>query len=629
MISSRGIELEMRVKCQFLFKSSFLKILSWLVFLTIPLTLTCLRLKELGFFSKPLVGVGGWDFYPGAMMARLLIDYPGGIPPILPEFAFPEGVQKAELPEFFAEPLWSYWLKVILYFKPDPLWALWFGMVTSTVFNIWGCLALLGWRFRKNLSSSESGLSFKADSKLAVLLGWSLLAFSPWIWGRTTVHWTLSWVPFFLFCTLIWWDFFVHDKKPNPLMVVVSHFLLLSQSIYYGFFFILLILLWFLTASRRVIQDKPFRQAGWMVILCATLGFALETLCAVHHLGGLTALKSKTAQIVERPARELHVYSSRMRELTRGGPHSLWNYFAVWCLKQRTDRPSQDGEGFPAPLPKLVLFVNLLVILALLLPILKFKSFQKKKIFRKEKLDGTNRPEGVNDQDDRESKLSRGMCFALIGIFGFFLIGLQETPWIKRWVLYPIAPFIRSYARILMPVLCISAIWVTDVFWQFFSRVRNPLLPFAISLIWGVLLFVDYGWPQKVMAMQTEIPCSKIYERIKAQKLPVFLQLIQSSCPLREFDVYAIAGVPLLSRPWNSLNQSLIPGTELCLNWKEKIAQATKITGQVTWWFEGSQEDLHNTLKCLHPQFFEKIWKAPSEANQPSKRTNAFLAKIR
>ena len=109
----------------------------------------------------------------------------------------------------------------------QPPQVLWWGMVASTLANIWGVWFLLWRRWGKR-------------APLGVAVGWAVILGSSWAWLRTPNHWYLGWVPILLWAVLQWWDLLVERKTVSWKQVLLSHTLLLAQSVYYSVFLLLL-----------------------------------------------------------------------------------------------------------------------------------------------------------------------------------------------------------------------------------------------------------------------------------------------------------------------------------------------------------------------------------------------------
>lgn len=522
-----------------------------LLWLIAPLWLSWARLRALGAFSEPpLYGGTGSDFYAGASIARTSLDAVGAWAGLVPGFDFPVGMRPAELSEFFTEPLPRLLLGGLAALIGEPMSALRWGMILSTLANIWGTWAILWYRGGR-------------ERPLATVAAWAVICLSPWPWARTTVHWQLGWVPIFLGVLAIWWDFFVRGRAHRPWIVVGAHGLLLLQSVYYGVFAIFAVAFWSLASARALVTDRKRRRAWLGLAAGAAAGYALAVSWSVTGLGGLESFR-KIREASVRPLTELHQYSSRMRELTRGGYESTWNRLAGLP----PGRFAHDGESFPSPLPKLAWLA------ALVATALVWK------------------------------RARRATAYFLVLFWGFALIGLQEIPWIREGVIYPLLPFIRSYARIMMPILCAGALWTAELGALFPSRLR-PARAAALLAGWLALLWIDYGWPQAAQAMRPGLPCAEEYAVLAREKLPLLpvratgATAGPSLCPgWREFDFYAAAGVPVIARPWHAPGGPIAPGTPDCARWRERIARI----GSVALWLDGDEKDRRTTLSCLEPR---------------------------
>ncbi len=527
----------------------------------LPFALAWDRLRELGVFSGGQVGVIGSDFYSGATIGRLLLKYPWGIPETVTEFDFPTGVAKAALPEFFSEPLLRGVLFPFVALAGDPVTGMWAGVAGTNLLNIAFCWILF-WR------------RFAARSAAAAAAGFALLCWNPWTFARSTSHWHLSWIPPLLWVTLLWWDHFTGRRRASAWVFALAHALLLSQSVYYGFFAILLVGFWALYVGLRACARRtllPGAQALLPLALAAGLGYAVSAAWSAHGMGGPSAI-ARASSVTERPLLDLHIFSSRMRNLIRGGPHSPWAAFAEAYLGKSPAKQATDGENFYAPLPKLALLA-----LTVALAIAAWRARTRRRL-------------------------------AYLGLFcaafwGFHLVGLQETPWFKNQVLHKIAPFIRSYARIMMPVLCVSALWVSRALASYLPRLSLRTRTAAASAFF-LLLWADYGWPQPASQLAAELGCSEVFEVLRRNGDPVLMNHVEfrkGACPgVRELDVYAITGQPFIGRPWGSPAYPLRPGESACLIWHDRAFRAGRSAkGFVTAWLEGPPEDIASGLHCL------------------------------
>lgn len=558
-------------------RQSHSQIRAILLFFAPALLLSVLRLHSMGAWEGGRWGTPGSDYYFYSVASRLIHDSKNLSrgQPIL-AFNYPEGTPSTQIPEFFSEPLWLFLINGLSKWVSDSTQVPYWGMVLTALLNIWLVWGLLFWRFGRTRF-------------LPAFAGASVLCLSPWIFDRNFIHWQLGWAFIPLAVTLLWWDLLIHKIQRSPLLFGFLHFLLAAQSIYYLIFWFLLLGLWMIWVLGFQKKDSFYRVPVFISLFAAAMGSLIEVFWVVYNYGGLSAIH-QTSVAAKRSLIELQIFSVRLREFMKGGDHSLWNQWVLPRIGSRTGMPSRDGEGFATPLPKVAMVF------------LFFSAF----------LLGKRR--GVWKREERNKIIQ----LAWIGIIGFLMMGLQEFPWLRNNFLYPVLTFIRSYSRIAMPILCLLALFVCEVFQKSFVSLRKHEVA-AFSCVWILLLVVDYGWPQEAYALQKGVACGTIIEPLQKVKGPIFIHSAVNPqkyfCPgSREFVTYGATGNPIISEIWNPPIGALLSGSATCEYWRSKLirAQSAYGAGKVIWWFEGTHADFELSKKCLKPKNLKSLSGFPS-----------------
>ncbi len=516
----------------------------------LPLILSVVRLKQLGFFSgmtPPLTGTSGSPFYGFVGVARLLMDHPQGLPAVIHEVGFPEGVPASSLPYLFGEPHWRLALNWILAIKRDPVWAVWFAGVLGILFNIWGTW----WILWKRMGEYSAG---------AMTLSWAVLCLSSWPWTQTLTEFNFCWIPWFLLCTLFWWDVLVRQRTPSFWKGLFVHLALLSQSIAYGVLLICLVTLWTLVSflQRWHLNTNALRKFG-ILFFAALCGFGIDALWIMKTTGSFQSLF------------EMSSVASQSAITAGMGSIPFRNFL---------------GASFPV-LPKFGLLITLL-----------FAGL----------------------------KLRPQIYYALSGFVFFILLGSSEWPFLREGVLRHLFPFVHSYSTVAMPLLCIAAIWVSECWAKFLRREARRMrwMSGIIVVSWLSLLLGDYGWPQPLSRVQTQPLCKEIYDVVKQQNVPVLFQSLlpegHEKCAtpgesINAWELYALSGMPQLNRPGEIRVENLIPESSACVEWKKRLLAANKQAVAVLWWFEGTQIQWEDSLKCIHPESMERVYEADRNEN--------------
>lgn len=546
-----------------------------------PLLLSVLRLKALGVFGVPPVGGVSSDFYALASIGRLALNHPEGLPQQITDFSFPLGIGRGVLPELFSDWLWQAVLRFFTSITREPITALWMGIVASTLFNIWGVWILLWRRFARH-------------SVGAVIVAWSLLCLHPGIWARSVGHWYLSWIPILLACLLAAWDLWVTRTRPRAGWLFLIHFLLMAQSIYYAVFLVLLHGIWLLTGLSELFGSSRLRREALRFAVIAAMAYASAGSISILNMGGRDGL-ALARQSAHRAPDQVYHLGFRLRELLKGGSGSPWNRFAQKAWHQKPEAYARDGETFPAPLPKLWL-------LAALVWAVIFKRSARMRLAWAE-----GRAQEV-DRGLTESELGRARRFALMGVIGLLLLGLQETYWFRVYGLFPILPFLRTYARLLILILGVMSLGLAS-FWA--GRVR-PLLvgPRQSACVVGValvLLWVDLGWNPQALELVASHPCFEVLKQVREFGAPILLTRAPGAggvggCAGIHYESYPVTGLPQLASFFEGGFAGVFKkGDPLCLQLANQVREASRahVSGHVLWWYEGTPEDWEKSARCF------------------------------
>jgi len=556
-----------------------------------PVALTLIRLKRLAFDSgAQWVGSIGSDFYGYAGLGRILLLNGGHTPAVIPQFLFPAGMPAASHLEDFCEPLIQVFLKISLLFTQNPVHAVTLGIILTHLFNIWGIWLLLWRRFASGTLAGALG----------VVLGWGLFALSPWPYSKSFTHWHLSWAPLILACAIAAWDLWVHHRGPRTVRGLLVnagiHALLLAQSIYYGFFMVILHLIAALISARELLTSRHLRTVACFFAASLFLGYGIDIAFVIHRLGGLGMLHqgmhSATYSLFD-----LHIYSTRLRSMLRGAPGSAWNWIATRFFGQKPNSAAVDGEGFYDPLPKLAWA-------ALALGALSLSRTVRNGEYKKKYGAG----------------MGRILKVSLLWVLGMLFVSLQETPWVKRFILFPLFPFIRSYSRMMMPILCVMAIATADLVARFSGKAlgRSRLIVPSVLALWFFLLWIDYG-PASPPPPTGENPeCTPNYLALTEAGAPVLLISTSQggdACREREFGILARTGLPLLNQPFEMFNRPILLGSTDCQELRKRTSAAIAVSQKLTVWFEGPVSDWRETLLCLAPKSSQTLRDSPLQGD--------------
>lgn len=501
------------------------------------------RAQALGLFQD-VMRLGPGDFLTYVAVMRIGHMLPGLPPREISVFGFPNGVSAASLPEYFSEPLVFLSLRVFSYISQEPVRSMAWAVWISTATNILGVAA---WAYFR-----------KPGQAWAWVVPTALIALNPWIWARSIEHWHLSWVFPMLWAMSLWWDFFFRQRSASPWQWLLAHGLLLASSIYYGFFLVLLVGCWVL--YRRLAGLQHWRLLLLPVALAGT-GYSVDALWVTYSTG-------IHARSVQRPDQDYHRYNTRLREVLRGGDGSPWVTIAASRFGKGLARPAKDGEGFPGVFPKLACILFL---------------FWTWRI------------------------APRARNLALSGLVVFLLVGFEEVPWIRFEVLRPLFPFIRSYARVMMPMTLLMVLWWHEALAELPSSSQSPQKQWRIGL--GsigliALLLVDFGWIASNRPLVEMPACFEGMSSLRG-KGPIFYQVAKGSkvpnwCPMREVDVFALSGENILNSPWSGPEEDLEPGKTSCSVWGPRIWKGLmSSTSGIAWWYDGSVEGRRRTVACI------------------------------